>query len=113
MKIRSIQTKLLLAGALSGAAVVVICVAFMLYMKEQNTQLVGLNTAQAITNQIGTLRVFYADEVVSRAKQAGMKADYNFAQTDNTLPLPATMVKVLGDQIARNYPGTVVRLYSR
>jgi|GEM_PF-1070677 methyl-accepting chemotaxis protein len=76
-------------------------------------QLAGLNTAKSMAQQIATMRRFYTQEVVSRAKKAGMGISYDFAQRDNTLPLPATMVRSFGEQVAREHPGTVVRLYSR
>lgn len=41
-----------------------------------------------------------------------MKINYDFAQEKNTLPLPATLVNVLGQQIEKDYPGTKIRLYS-
>ena len=37
----------------------------------------------------------------------------NYEQVDATLPLPATFTHALGEQIAKDFPGTVVRLYSQ
>ncbi|MEW6732032.1 MAG: methyl-accepting chemotaxis protein [Acidobacteriota bacterium] len=110
---RSIQSKLLLNGIVAGSIVAAVCITFMVFTRARNTQLVGLTTAQAIANQITTMRTFYTAEVMNRAKQAGMNANYDFAQRENTLPLPATMVKAIGERIAKDYPGTAIRLYSR
>jgi hypothetical protein len=71
----------------------------MFYIKEKNTTLTGLTAARTIGAQITTLRTFYTDEVVTRAAKAGMHISHDFARQDNTLPLPATLVKVLGDEI--------------
>ena len=81
--------------------------------KQSNTFAAGLRAAQSMGSQITTLRTFYTKEVVSRASKAGMNISYDFHTSDNTLPLPATMVRALGEQIAQEYPGTSVRLYSR
>jgi methyl-accepting chemotaxis protein len=113
MRRGSLQTKLLLPMVLGGITAVICCLGFMFYLKDKNTELMGLNTAQALEGQVATLRKFYTSEVVSRAQNAGMKVNHDFTEKPNTLPLPATMVKFLGEQIAKDYPGTSIRLYSR
>src|SRR5213076_1217567 len=47
-----------------------------------------------------------------RAKKAGMEISFDYAGKDGALPLPATLVKALGESIAKEYPGTAVRLLS-
>lgn len=112
MKLRSLQTQvlapILACGALSAAA----CLGITLQVRDQNTQRAGLTTASALADQVATLRTFYTNEVVGRARTSGMKVDHDFSGKRDTLPLPATFVKVLGQQIAREHPGTLVRLYS-
>lgn len=113
MRFQSIQTKILLPIFACGLLLTLVCLGGMLWLKTNSTEAIGLNTAQAVSNQIVTLRKVYTSEIAARAKQSGMQLDYNYAQQENTLPLPATMVKFLGDQITADYPGTKVRLYSR
>ncbi|MEW6736838.1 MAG: hypothetical protein AB1489_36460, partial [Acidobacteriota bacterium] len=110
---QSIQAKMVLPIVIGTIVVVLISLAIMIKVRSRNVELVGLTSAQAVANQITTLRTFYTSEVVSRAKKAGMEINYNFAQKDNTLPLPATLVKTLGNEIQKNYPGSYIRLYSR
>jgi len=110
---QSIQTKMILPIVIGAVLVLVVSLAILFRVKAENTQLVGLTSAQAVSNQITSLRTFYTAEVVTRARKAGMSVNYDFAQKDNTLPLPATLVKTLGDEIRKAYPGTSVRLYSR
>jgi methyl-accepting chemotaxis protein len=98
---------------LSSLLVIGLTLTFMFYIKEKNTRLTGLTAARAIGNQIATLRTFYTNEVVTRAVQAGMRISHDFPTQDDTLPLPVTLVKVLGDELRQNYPGSHIRLYSR
>ena len=42
-----------------------------------------------------------------------MALGFDFREKDNTLPLPATLVKALGESMAKEHPGTAVRLMSR
>ena len=113
MKERSIQTKLVLPVIVVGVVIVVVCVGWMFRMKNRNVETSGLNSAKDISDQVVTLRKVYTTEIVSRAKKAGMEVNYDFLNKEKTLPLPATMVKYLGDQITSEHPGTVIRLYSR
>ena len=107
------QGKVVLAILLSALVVVVICVLLMFYVNNQNVELVGVNKAKALADQVTTLRKFYTAQVVSRAKDVGMEIDYDWDQQPNTLPLPATFTNVLGKEIEKANPGTTIRLYSR
>ena len=77
------------------------------------TELAGLATAKTMAAETASLRRFYTEQVVSRAKQAGMSIGHDFATKERMLPVPATFVKALGEQIAKDHPGTSVRLFSR
>ncbi|MBM3226186.1 MAG: DUF3365 domain-containing protein [Candidatus Tectomicrobia bacterium] len=110
---QSLQLKLVLPIALGALAVVGFSTVSMFYVKQQSTELAGLTTARAVANQVASLRSFYTSEVVPRAQKAGMRANFDYATEGNTLPSPATLVKVLGEEIQKTYPGTLIRLYSR
>src|SRR5262245_4361878 len=112
MKLRSIQSKMLATVVCAGVLSLGLAVMYMLRLRSRNTELAGLTTARAVADQIVTLRTFYTAEVASRAVAAGMKVDQDFSLQKGTLPLPATLVKALGEQLAHDYPGMSVRLYS-
>ena len=105
--------KLVLPVLIGGVIIVAVVLVAMLFIRDQNTELAGLNTAESVANQIVTVRTFYTAEVVPRAKRAGMGVNYDFADHNDVIPLPATLTRVLGEQIAEAYPGMLVRLYSR
>ena len=107
--ISKLMLPLLLGSMAMGAGTIVL----LHHTKQENTFAAGIKAAQSMSSQITSLRTFYTKEVVSRASAAGMEINYDFHSRDNTLPLPATMVRALGQQIAQDYPGTTVRLYSR
>jgi CheY-like chemotaxis protein/putative methionine-R-sulfoxide reductase with GAF domain len=109
----SLARSLLLPMLLASLAVLFAGGAILFHVRNQTVQAAGLNSAKTLAQQIVTLRKFYTAEIATRARQAGMGLDFNFDRVDNTLPLPATLVKVLGQSVAQNYPGTSIRLYSR
>jgi methyl-accepting chemotaxis protein len=104
--------RLMLPIVLGSVAMAIATIIVLYHTKEENTRAAGLRAAQSMASQITSLRTFYTKEVVRRARDAGMDINYDFHERENTLPLPATMVRALGEQIAEDYPGTTVRLYS-
>ena len=99
--------------ALSAALVVALCGGVMWEVNSHNVETLGVNKAKALADQVVTLREFYTQQVVSRAKASGMRIDYDWAVTPNTLPLPATFTNELGTHIKKENPGTAIRLYSQ
>ncbi|MBL8735269.1 MAG: methyl-accepting chemotaxis protein [Planctomycetes bacterium] len=79
----------------------------------ETTALAGMTTARTLVAETASLRQFYTEQVVARAKQAGMAIGHQFATKEGMLPLPATFVKALGEQVAKEHPGTSIRLFSR
>ncbi|HEX5687027.1 MAG TPA: methyl-accepting chemotaxis protein [Ideonella sp.] len=110
---RRLSHQLLLPLLLVGAVVIASVVALALRTRSESVEQAGLTTGRAVANQVVTLRSFYTAEIASRAKKAGMQLGFDFRDADNTLPLPATLVKALGESVAKEYPGTDVRLMSR
>ena len=98
---------------LMAALVVAICGGVTWVVNSNNVETVGVHKAKALADQVVTLRKFYTQQVVPRAKEGGMRINYDWDVMSNTLPLPATFTNVLGDQIKRENPGTAIRLYSR
>lgn len=109
----SLAAKLMIPVVLIGLILVGVSTSVMFSIKQRNTRLAGENTAQALAKQIVSLRTFYTKEIVSRAKKMGIEVNHDFAEHDDVLPLPATLVHTLGERMAQDYPGTVIRLYSR
>jgi len=109
---RHLSHKLLVPLLLIGLVVIGCVLALVSYTRHDIVEKTGVATGRALANQVVTLRGFYTAEIASRAKKAGMELGYDFRQKENMLPLPATMVKALGESIAKDYPGTEVRLMS-
>ena len=110
---RRLSHQLLLPLLLVGAVVIASVVALALRTRSESVEQAGLTTGRAVANQVVTLRSFYTAEITSRAKKAGMQLGFDYRDKENTLPLPATLVKALGESVAKEYPGTDVRLMSR
>jgi hypothetical protein len=58
------------------------------------------------------LREQYTSDVVSRAAVHGVPVRHDFRAEHGAIPLPATLVKELGQRVNKNRPGADVRLYS-
>jgi methyl-accepting chemotaxis protein len=112
MKLNRLSYKLLLPLLLVGLVVMGSILAVVSHTRSEAVTQGGLASGRAVANQVVTLRAFYTSEIASRAKKAGMQLGYDFAEKDGVLPLPATLVKALGASIAKEYPGTDVRLLS-
>ncbi len=108
----SINIKLLLAMILGSIVIAAISAVMLQRIKQQNTELVGVTTADQVAGEIFAFRNLYSSELLPRAKSHGAQATYDFEATDDMLPFPATLVKTMGSQIQETNPGTTVRYYS-
>ena len=112
LKNLKLSRKFMLPVMLGGFLILGSLLVELYVIKADNTRQAGLSTAQAIATQIKSMRSFYTAEIASRAKASGMALNYDFAERDSTLPLPATFTHALAAQITADYPGRKVRLYS-
>ena len=110
--LNSIQSKLLIPVVVF--ALISMCFGFyyVYNLKISNTELVGISTANAITKQVQNLRTFYSSTIVDRVKRFNVPVDHNFRQNSDAIPVPATLVNILGESFQKEYPGAVMRLYS-
>ena len=112
-KEKEISTKLALIAAVGGTVIIIATWLTLNSLKLKSAEAAGYKAASSIAGQIATMRGFYTSEILSRAKNAGIKANYDFEQFEDVLPLPATFVHELGEHITKDNPGMKVRLYSR
>lgn len=110
---KEISTKLTLIAAAGGVVILISTWLTLNSLKLKSAEAAGYKAASSMAEQIATMRGFYTSEILSRAKKAGVKANYDFEQYDDVLPLPATFVHELGEHITKNDPGMKIRLYSR
>ena len=61
---------------------------------------------------IENMRRIYSREVVDRVTQEGISAAHDYAEKPRAIPLPATLTMALGEEVHRDRPGAVVKLYS-
>ncbi len=113
LRLRSIQSKFLVPALIVAAVSVGGCFVVFAKLRDRTVVETGLTTAKSLADETVTLRKFYTAEIVPRAKQAGMKVNHDYASAQGTLPLPATLVKVIGKHLAEEHPGTNIRLFSR
>ena len=61
---------------------------------------------------IENMRRIYSREVVDRVTQEGIAAAHDYTEKTRAIPLPATLTMALGEEVHRNRPGALVKLYS-
>jgi hypothetical protein len=90
-------------------------VVFSVLVWRQSAQQYDEMAIQGVSIQAATLeqlREQYTSEVVSRAAIHGVPVRHDYREEKGAIPLPATLVKELGQRINKNRPGADVRLYS-
>lgn len=69
--------------------------------------------AQAYSEALATFRTVYTANVVNTAKKHGLEVTHDFDQKENAIPLPATLTKILAQQIGEQGSGIKANLYSK
>jgi signal transduction histidine kinase/CheY-like chemotaxis protein len=84
-----------------------------LILKAENKliRIIALEEVEQYSEAIKVFRTLYSSEVVSRAQISGMEITHDYVNSENSIPLPATLSILLADEIS-NLEGGKVRLYS-
>ena len=69
--------------------------------------------AKAYSEALATFRTVYTANVVNTAKKHGLEVTHDFDQKENAIPLPATLTKILAQQIGEQGSGIKASLYSK
>jgi signal transduction histidine kinase len=82
-----------------------------LRVEEDLRRTTAVENAARYSEALQAFRTVYTSEVVNRAQALGVPASHDYLTNPNTIPLPATMTKVLGERLARSQD-VLVQLYS-
>lgn len=69
--------------------------------------------AKAYSEAMATFRTVYTANVVNTAKKHGLEVTHDFDQKENAIPVPATLTKILAQQIGEQGSGIKASLYSK
>ena len=72
----SLSQKIILPLVIGGFLIIALVYVLLLHNHQKNVELAGLQTTETIAKQVKTLRSFYTNEVLERAKAAGMRGDH-------------------------------------
>ncbi|MFT7619676.1 MAG: hypothetical protein ACI97A_003332, partial [Planctomycetota bacterium] len=72
----------------------------------------ALHEAVRHSTALTEFRTLYTTEVVTKARQNGLKISHDFRGHSDTIPLPATMSLLLGERIASRGVGIQSKIYS-
>ncbi len=79
----------------------------------QQTVDFAVKEAKSTINQYKTLRSYYTKNVVKKAKESGMRIHFEHRDSKNTIPLPATVIQDLSQQLNDGENGLKLKLYSK
>lgn len=85
---------------------------FVSHHQQKNTIETAVASAKVTIEQFKTLRAYYTENVVKKAKESGMKIDFNHKDVTGVIPLPATMIHDLSEKLNAGASGTKLNLYS-
>jgi hypothetical protein len=69
--------------------------------------------AQAYSEALTTIRAVYTANVVNTAKKHGLEVSHDFDQKEKAILLPATLTKILAQQIGEKGSGIKASLHSK
>ena len=81
-----------------------------LALKDAALEQAGLAAASSALKSAEEARMFYAREIVPKAGAKGVQIKHDFKGRDDTIPVPATLIRALADS---DKSGNGLRLYSR
>ncbi len=80
-------------------------------MSTELVEIMALQQAEKYSQVIAQFRKLYTSEVVKPAEEAGLEITHDYKERPGTIPLPATLSKLLGNELGKE-TGSEVRLYS-
>ena len=69
--------------------------------------------AKAYSEALATFRTVYTANVIGTAKKHGLEVTHDFDQKEKAIPLPATLTKILAQEIGEQGSGIKASLYSK
>lgn len=72
----------------------------------------AIRAASSYSDAVSSIRKFYAEQIVPRAKEAGVAVSHEYRARPGTIPFPATMSIDLGEELVKGGDGSHYRLYS-
>jgi methyl-accepting chemotaxis protein len=112
MQRSSVVWKLFLPIAVTGVAIALLLHYAMVKITADEVERSSIAAAAAQAQQMLNVRAYYTTNVVVSAKKAGLKPTHEYATTDKSIPLPATMVHELNAMGTRGTEKSTLRLYS-
>ncbi len=85
---------------------------YLSYYPTEVAESVAKDDAAIYTRALSSFRSLYTKLVVQPAKERGVEITHELSKKGNTLLLPATMTRLIGEEIARNGEGGEAYLYS-
>ncbi|RHX96360.1 histidine kinase [Leptospira yasudae] len=107
-----IETRIILPFVLGCILLIVLLGALLFYYQKKNTETVSIRNVKSIADQMLALRVYYSDNIVSKALREHTEVTYKYKTVAKSIPLPATFVKEFGAHLTDRFEGIRVELFS-
>lgn len=108
---RSLFWKILIPVAIIFVTGTIVLALWIPQLVERNAVENGIQSAERIVKQFKVVRAYYTNNVVKKVlANSGMTASFNHKSEHDAIPLPATLVHDLSDEL--EHEGTAIKLYS-
>lgn len=82
------------------------------FVTQDHLEKTTIEIATRYSEVIREFRDLYTEKVVAKAVTYGMKATHDFENSNDAIPLPATLTKILGERLGELGTGAETHLYS-
>jgi methyl-accepting chemotaxis protein len=111
---RSLTTKILVPLLLVLTTGIGLTILYQERAARQNAINQSIASAENTIAQYKALRSYYTEHVVAKAKQqSDLKVSYDHKRRQDAIPLPATMIHDLSEELSKDSSGLRLRLYSQ
>ena len=108
----SLQGKLLFPIIFGGIFIVITILFFLAKTQKEIVVHSGLDMADLVVNQSSEMRKIYAGKIMPKIKENGGYDSVDWETTKGAVPAAATLVNMVGHNLAQTIPGVELRLYS-
>ena len=108
----SLQGKLLFPIIFGGIFIVITILFFLAKTQKEIVVHSGLDMADLVVNQSSEMRKIYAGKIMPKIKENGGYDSVDWETTKGAVPAAATLVNMVGHNLAQTMPGVELRLYS-
>jgi len=107
----TLKNPIVVIGAYILIVISMFCLGAVYYIKSLEFH-VATETARSFDASLVTIQNYYSNEIVPRARKAGVTLSHKYHDMEASIPFPATFTIDVGKQFEKTVPGMMASLYS-